>query len=990
MASKTEQRKIEIIANGKKFNSSFKEMSASARILENQLKKMPRHTKEWAAKSKELKTVKKNLNAMRTEMRGTQGAMSKISGLFSPMTLGFAGVALAIRGVFNTIKEFQQGVANLASVLGTTRDGITALTADAKQLGATTKFTATEVVGLQTAYAKLGFAENEILNVTDATLELAAATGSDLAQSAEVAGGTLRGFGLEATEMQRVVDVMAQSFSSSALDLEKFNVGMRSVAPVAKAAGKDIEWTTSKLGVLANNSVDASTAGTALRNMLLRLSASGQSWGDAMEEINNSTNKLKTAQDLFGVKASAVALILAEQGDAAAKLEDQLRSSGGAAEEMARVQLDTLQGSVTLLSSAWDGFILGLESGDGFLGKIIRTIIDATTAFFGFITPVEKASNLLVKQQEEVNTLVFKLGDLNLKETERAKAIKKLNKVAPELVKTLNKEGVATSKTRKALDKLNNSYVANIALQIKAEEIKKVATKEAELRLEYIERENQLTTQLAKIEKEGTDRQKLIISQAREAGITNDELSQSLISVADKEEIGNNRRGKGTKILDENIRMLDSYNSRVFLAKERLEKASTATQRLREETDKLKKSFIDSGSIVKGVANDVEGAITGSATTTSEQLDEIQRGVITNYIEYNAEKVDIGDVYNKKAAQKFAKFLSDQKNKEKQSLDDRFKALKESNNKRLKELNEAQQKELDKLTDWQKLKDDTINGLKEQGWDAAKQINAAAFANLAQQRGFAYDEERKRVAEQYDTEVLLLREKLDKGQITEEKFASQKQALEKQQAEDIYNIKVAEFKADKKAAIGKIAIDTAIAVAKAIASSPLTFGLPWSAYALVQGGVQAAVVGLQKPPPRPQFATGGLTDVGTFKYGGHITQPSIGEIAENGKPEWVGPNWMLESPMFADIFSYLEGERIRGNRQFASGGSTVSGTTSGNSGPGLSDEMKALRGDVQRLTAVVASWPTKLQVHNNVQDTVNKIQVLNDIENDSQIMRLSE
>jgi TP901 family phage tail tape measure protein len=174
------------------------------------------------------------------------------------------------------------------------------LTDQARELGATTRFTAGEVASLQKEFAKLGFDQTEIQNMTEATLQLAAATGTELPRAAEVTGATLRGFGLEAFETQRVVDVMAKSFSSSSLDMEKFATAMSSVAPVAKTAGLSVEKTTALLGTLTDRGLDASTAGTGLRNIFLELSKRGLSFEEAMLQINSATDKNAASLDLFG------------------------------------------------------------------------------------------------------------------------------------------------------------------------------------------------------------------------------------------------------------------------------------------------------------------------------------------------------------------------------------------------------------------------------------------------------------------------------------------------------------------------------------------------------------------------------------------------------------------------------------------------------------------------------------------------------------------
>jgi len=275
---------------------------------------------------------------------------------------------------------------------------MSALTEQAKELGATTKFTASEVSNLQLEFAKLGFTQKEIQNVTGATLELAAAAGTELANAAVIAGSTLRGFGLDTSETQRLVDVMAKSFSSSSLDIEKFKVAMAAVAPVANTFGFSLEETTALIGTLTDRGIDASAAGTGLRNMFLDANKAGITFQQALDKINNSTDKAGASFDLFGKRGATLGVILAENQDATAGLTSTLEGTGGAAKEMADKQLDTLQGSLDLLRSAWEGFILGADGAGGAseklkkiikgladnLPQILNSILAITAAFAGF------------------------------------------------------------------------------------------------------------------------------------------------------------------------------------------------------------------------------------------------------------------------------------------------------------------------------------------------------------------------------------------------------------------------------------------------------------------------------------------------------------------------------------------------------------------------------------------------------------------------------
>jgi len=165
------------------------------------------------------------------------------------------------------------------AISGATGEQFKMLQSDAKRLGSTTMFTASQVASLQLELSKLGLTPEEINKSTQSVLDLAQATDSDLAQAAAVSAKIMQAFGLEASDMTRITDVMADSFSSSALDMNKFETAMSSVAPVANMAGASLEETTAILGVLVNNGVEASTAGTALRNIFLDLAKEGITMG---------------------------------------------------------------------------------------------------------------------------------------------------------------------------------------------------------------------------------------------------------------------------------------------------------------------------------------------------------------------------------------------------------------------------------------------------------------------------------------------------------------------------------------------------------------------------------------------------------------------------------------------------------------------------------------------------------------------------------------
>lgn len=357
--------------NTRELKNRSKELGAQMLVLEQSGRK---NTQEWyrlknqydqttrAAQQgdAQLKKLDRTVGDNFRNVGNYASAVNKLTGFLGQLGIAF-GIGHIVRKTFETIKEFDQGMANLASVLGKSRSDIQALEKDARRLGETTKFTAGEVAQLQTEFAKLGFDETEILNATESTLNLAGATGTELGRAAEVAGSTLRGFGLNAREMQRVNDVMAKSFSTSALDMEKFAESMKYVAPVAKSAGFSIEETTAMLGKLADSGVKGSQAGTSLRRIITDMAMTGKPAKQALQEISEKGITLADAFDEVGRTAQTSLLILSENMEGVDELTQTLDNAEGAAKAMADTQLNTLGGAMALLTSAIEAQILGLN-----------------------------------------------------------------------------------------------------------------------------------------------------------------------------------------------------------------------------------------------------------------------------------------------------------------------------------------------------------------------------------------------------------------------------------------------------------------------------------------------------------------------------------------------------------------------------------------------------------------------------------------------------
>jgi TP901 family phage tail tape measure protein len=330
--------------------------------------------------------------------KGLEGATNRgsksLGGMVAALGLttgALYGTMRAFSGVISVGRNFEKQISNLSAITGATGEELKALEQNARQLGSTTVFTASEVAQLSVEFGKLGFTSKEIQGVTKDTLALAAASGTELGQAAMIAGQTLRAFGLDVSETSRVTDTMAASFSRSALDMEKFSFSMQYVAPIAKQVGLDVESTTAMLGTLANAGIDGSMAGTALRKIFLELGNETSKLGKKIGFPVKSTEDLEKAfeklskqgldtaamKELVGQRAVSAFSILLDGVDDTNQLTEGLKNAGGAAQEMAETQLDNLDGSLTLLNSAMEG--LGLRMFE-FVGGPLRSMVDDITS----------------------------------------------------------------------------------------------------------------------------------------------------------------------------------------------------------------------------------------------------------------------------------------------------------------------------------------------------------------------------------------------------------------------------------------------------------------------------------------------------------------------------------------------------------------------------------------------------------------------------------
>ncbi len=412
---------------------SGRKNSAEYRKLATQYKQVTKAAQQGDVQLKKLdKTVGDNF-------RNVGNYKSALGGLTTALgSLGVAfGAGAILRSTFGIIKNFDQAQADLAAISGKSKDELAGLTAQAKELGATTQFSATQITQMQTELAKLGFSTEQISASTEAVSNFAAATGADIPRAAALAGSALRAFNLPASEMERVVSTLGVSTTKSALDFSKLESSLSTVAPVAASFGFSIEDTTALLGTLSNAGFDASSAATATRNILLNLADSS---GDLAQELGRPITSaddlaaglkeleargvdLATALELTDKRSVAAFSTFMKNADSITELKDGITDVNDELEAMAKKRLDSVSGQLTLLQSAWEGFILGtndstgasdkLKAAIGFLAENLSTIMSIVIKLTRFWV-IYKTTTFAVNQVNKIAAINFKAIGRNI------------------------------------------------------------------------------------------------------------------------------------------------------------------------------------------------------------------------------------------------------------------------------------------------------------------------------------------------------------------------------------------------------------------------------------------------------------------------------------------------------------------------------------------------------------------------------------------------
>lgn len=282
---------------------------------------------------------------------------------------------------------FEAEMSKVSAVSGAVGDDLTLLSDKAKEMGAKTKFSATESAQAMEYMAMAGWKTEDMLGGLEGVMNLAAASGESLASTSDIVTDALTAFGMSASDSGRFADVLAAASSNANTNVGLMGETFKYVAPVAGALGFSVEDTAVAIGLMANSGIKAGQAGTALRAILSRLVDPTDEVQSAMDKLGisltDSKGNMKSFDTVIGdLRGSFAGLSEAEKTQMAAtlggqeamsgllaivnasdsdfdKLKDSIYNCEGAAADMSATMQDNLQGQLTLLKSSAEG--LGIE-----------------------------------------------------------------------------------------------------------------------------------------------------------------------------------------------------------------------------------------------------------------------------------------------------------------------------------------------------------------------------------------------------------------------------------------------------------------------------------------------------------------------------------------------------------------------------------------------------------------------------------------------------
>lgn len=380
------------------------ETEAKLKSLEEQAKESATALQEIAAKGEKLKTVGENVTNVGTKFLPVTGAV---------VGLGTAAV--------KTAADFDSAMSKVAAVSGAAGSDFDALREKAREMGAKTKFSASEAAEAMNYMAMAGWKTEDMLSGIEGVMNLAAASGEDLATTSDIVTDVLTAFGLTAADSGHFADILAAASSNANTNVSMMGETFKYCAPIAGALGFSAEDTAEAIGLMANAGIKGSQAGTALRTIMNNLSGDVKICGSSIGEVTvaatnadgsmrdlsdiladcrtafaglTESEKAQAAESLVGKNAMSgfLALMNAGEGDID-KLSSAIANCDGTAAGMAETMQDNLAGQLQILKSQLEE--LAISFGD-MLMPAIRSIVGWIQKFVDWLNSMDEGTRKVI------------------------------------------------------------------------------------------------------------------------------------------------------------------------------------------------------------------------------------------------------------------------------------------------------------------------------------------------------------------------------------------------------------------------------------------------------------------------------------------------------------------------------------------------------------------------------------------------------------------
>ena len=380
------------------------ETEQKLKSLEEQAKQSGTALQEIAAKGEKLKTVGDNV--------------TNVGKKFMPVTLGVVGLGTA---AVKTAADFDSAMSKVAAVSGATGSDLEALRDKAREMGEKTKFSASEAAEAMNYMAMAGWKTEDMLSGIDGVMNLAAASGEDLATTSDIVTDALTAFGLTAKDSGHFADILAAASSNANTNVSMMGETFKYCAPIAGALGFSAEDTAEAIGLMANAGIKGSQAGTALRTIMNNLSGDVKICGSSIGEVTVATTnadgsmrnlsdiladcrtafaglteseKAQAAESLVGKNAMSGFLALMNAGEAdIEKLSSAIDNCDGSAASMAETMNDNLAGQLQILKSQLEE--LAISFGE-LLMPAIRTIVGWIQKFVDWLNSMDEGTRKVI------------------------------------------------------------------------------------------------------------------------------------------------------------------------------------------------------------------------------------------------------------------------------------------------------------------------------------------------------------------------------------------------------------------------------------------------------------------------------------------------------------------------------------------------------------------------------------------------------------------